>query len=112
MKKVNDIHGYEDVLDIYFVSEEGFIFSTKTNKPLASHDNGKGYKVVSLKLKGQRKWKKAYIHRLVALAYIPNPNNNPEVNHKDENKSNNGYKNLEWVTRMENVHYGLSLIHI
>ncbi len=106
MKKVNDIHGYEEVLDIYFVSKEGFIFSTKTNKPLASHDNGKGYKVVSLKLKGQRKWKKAYIHRLVALAYIPNPNNNPEVNHKDENKSNNDYKNLEWVTRMENVHYG------
>lgn len=106
MIKVNTIDGYEEVLDIYFVSKEGFIFSTKINKPLASHDNGKGYKVVSLKLKGQRKWKKAYIHRLVALAYISNPKNNPEVNHKDEDKSNNNYKNLEWVTRLENVHYG------
>ncbi|GIM29888.1 hypothetical protein CPJCM30710_25540 [Clostridium polyendosporum] len=112
MIKVNSINGYEEVLDIYFVSKEGFVFSTKTNKPLASNDNGRGYKVVSLKLKGQRKWKKAYIHRLVALAYIPNIKNSPEVNHKDENKSNNHYENLEWVTRLENVHYGNAIANM
>lgn len=106
MVKVNNIKGYEEVLDIYFVSEEGFVFSTKTNKPLASNDNGKGYRVVSLKLKGQRKWKKSYIHRLVALAFIPNPLNLPEVNHKDEDKSNCKAYNLEWCTKKYNNNYG------
>lgn len=106
MIKVNDIKGYEKVLDIYFVSEEGFIFSAKTNKPLASHDNGKGYRVVGLKLKGQRKWIKVYIHRLVALAFIPNDLNLPEVNHKDEDKSNCKALNLEWCTKKYNNNYG------
>ena len=105
MVKVNSISGYEKVLDIYFVSKEGFVFSTKINKPLASYDNGKGYRVVSLKLKGERKWKKAYIHRLVALAFISNPLNLQEVNHKDEIKSNCKVGNLEWCTKKYNNNY-------
>lgn len=106
MIQVNNIKGYENVLDIYFINKEGFVLSTKTNKKLSTTDNGKGYKVVSLKIKGERKWKKAYLHRLVALAYIPNPNNYPEVNHKNENKSNNCSDNLEWCTRKYNNNYG------
>lgn len=58
MVKVNSLNGFEDVLDIYMVSKEGYIYSSMTNKPLSVGDNGHGYKVVSLKLKNNRKYKK------------------------------------------------------
>ena len=106
MKQVNKIKGYEDVLDIYFIDKRGFVFSQQTNKKLVICDNGKGYKVASLKIKGKRKWKKAYIHRLVAMAYVEGYNEKLEVNHKDENKANNHYTNLEWVTTKYNNNYG------
>lgn len=47
-----------------------------------------------------------FIHRLVAEAYVPNPENKETVNHIDENKENNHYTNLSWMTRAENVVYG------
>ena len=52
------------------------------------------------------KKKRYLVHRLVAIAFIPNPNNYKEVNHKDENPSNNNVKNLEWCTREYNNNYG------
>lgn len=60
-----------------------------------------GYLVSTLKC--QRKWKKFYIHRLVASEFISNSNNYPQVNHKDGNKKNNYYLNLEWTSPKENI---------
>ena len=63
-----------------------------------------GYVYVGLHNKGEKKRYK--VHRLVALAFIDNPLNKPEVNHLDECKANNNVENLEWVTRSENENWG------
>ena len=62
------------------------------------------YECVSLYKDGKKRTKT--IHRLVCEAFIPNPNNLPEVNHKDENKNNNSVSNLEWCTSEYNLNYG------
>lgn len=63
-----------------------------------------GYKCVSLTKDGESK--AFYVHRLVADAFIPNPDDLPMVNHKDEDKSNNFVENLEWCTNEYNINYG------
>ena len=70
-------------------------------KILTPIDNGRGYMKVELKHNGKKR--KAYVHRLVAEAFIENPNNKPFVNHIDNNPSNNFVDNLEWCTHQENV---------
>lgn len=60
-----------------------------------------GYKKIALRINGKRKY--YTIHRLVAMAFIPNPENKPQVNHIDEVKLNNNVSNLEWVTAQENT---------
>lgn len=61
------------------------------------------YGVVSYTEGGEQK--KAYVHRLIAAAFIPNPNKYPQVNHKDGNPRNNAVQNLEWVTPSMNVQH-------
>ena len=68
-------------------------------------NNGNGYMVVGLRKGGKRK--NHYVHRLVADAFIENPERYEQVNHKDFNKGNNAAENLEWVSRIENVHYSM-----
>lgn len=63
-----------------------------------------GYKSVMLSMNGYVK--RYNVHRLVAQAFIPNPDDLPEVNHKDENKQNNRVDNLEWCTGLYNCNYG------
>lgn len=69
--------------------------------------NNKGYEMVTLKAKtsGNKPQTKT-IHRLVALAFIPNPNNYTDVNHIDENKYNNHYTNLQWMSHRDNCNHG------
>jgi hypothetical protein len=77
----------------------------KPGRILKPQDNGHSYLNVGLHAP-DKKDKHAYVHILVANAFIPNPNNLREVNHKDFNKQNNNVENLEWVTSTENkLHY-------
>lgn len=98
---MKDIKNYEG---LYAVTEDGQVYSYRRKKYLKPALIGHGYLRVCL-CKGQEK-KNFFIHRLVAEAYLPNPNNLPEVNHKDENKLNNCVENLEWLTSKENANYG------
>ncbi len=79
------------------------IIRGKTLKPVCV----KGYYKVMLCKNGKSKC--CAIHRLVAEAFIMNPKNYPEVNHKDENKANNNVNNLEWCTHSYNMNYGTIL---
>lgn len=68
--------------------------------------NAKGYSQICLTKNNNKKTYK--VHRLVAETFIPNPKNKTQVNHKDENKSNNNKDNLEWCNCMYNIQYSLS----
>lgn len=98
-----DIPGYEG---LYKVSSFGNVFSLRCNRCLKQHPVNGGYLLVPLSSDKRKLW---LVHRLVAIAFIPNPDNLPEVNHKDENTTNNCVKNLEWCTRKYNAHYGTAL---
>jgi hypothetical protein len=86
---------------MYLVDEKGNVFSLFTGKYLKSSESKTGYLVVNIRTNNKRS--PCYIHRLVAQAFIDNPENKPEVNHKDGNKHNNHVDNLEWVTNQENI---------
>ena len=73
-------------------------------KILIQRDNGNGYK--SVMLCKEHKLYNKYVHRIVAEVFIPNLDNLPQVNHKDEDKSNNRTDNLEWCTSFYNNEYG------
>ena len=89
---------------LYQVSDSGEIKNSNTGRVLKPEYSNKGYACVHLRKDG--KTKKHRLHRLIALTFIPNPSNLPEVNHKDENKANNMISNLEWCDRKYNTHYG------
>lgn len=87
------------------VNNGGF---TRRETLLTPHDKGDGYMIVMLGAKPiKAKTKMFLVHRLVAEAFIPNPEQHPCVNHKDEIKSNNHVDNLEWCTYSYNVRYSL-----
>lgn len=90
------IKGYEG----YYISTDGEVENARTGRKLKPQVNNCGYLRVELCSKGKKK--KHFVHRLVAVAYIKNPDNLPQVNHKNGNKKDNRAKNLEWRTASEN----------
>ena len=95
MKK---IVGYEN----YEIDECGNIFNSKGMK-MRDFKSQKGYRIVQLRSNGKSRTQ--FVHRLLGCAYIDNPDNKPELNHIDGDRTNNVVENLEWVTHQENMQH-------
>lgn len=87
----------------YYISDKGNFYSTFSKRCIKPQKDHKGYYYVEI---GRKKYK---VHRLVAKYFLPNPNNLPQVNHIDCDKSNNNVTNLEWVTNRENYEHALKM---
>lgn len=101
-RNVPDLNGIQ-------VSNTGLVRSVLRGFPyeLKQIKDKKGYMRVSLSLGKKHETRNKMVHRLVAAAFIPNPENKPQVNHIDGNKENNCINNLEWVTNKENAHHAI-----
>lgn len=99
----------------YIVSSDGKVYSTNTCGPSYYHKeilqrlNSDGYLQVTVGKTGSRSQYR--VHRIVAEAFIPNPDNLPEVNHKDCDRTNNNVDNLEWCTHAENIVHSAGMGH-
>lgn len=89
MKQINDSD--------YWITSDGKVWNNKRKKWLSVYTRSNGYQTVSLGRKNNK-----YIHRLVAEAFIPNPENKPEVDHINRIRNDNNIENLRWVTKKEN----------
>lgn len=110
MKEIwKDIPGYEG---LYQVSNMGRVKSLNFNRSglprILKTKNRQGYPRVILWKSGKRH--EVCVHRLVAQAFIPNPENKPFVNHKDGNRRNNHVDNLEWCTAQENAIHSVTVL--
>lgn len=108
MSNCKDVVGFEGR---YVVYADGRIQNVQTERFLKPFSNGYGYMYVALGAYGKKgstngmakpRPKKFGVHRIVAQAFLPNPEGKPEVDHLDEDKGNNAVTNLEWVTASEN----------
>ena len=100
---VKPIKGWED---LYTISSDGKVFSIKSGKYLKPRLSMDGYERVAL-CRGKQYRREYRVHRLVAEAFLENPNNLPQVNHKDFNTVNNCLENLEWCTNKDNAQYSI-----
>lgn len=99
-----DLTNFEDLKDfegLYKINRNGDIWSCIYNKLMTPKINESGYLTLSLVNNGSKY--KRFIHRLLAIQYIPNPNNLPEIDHIDKNKTNNSLENLRWCDRCLNA---------
>lgn len=97
---IKDIKGFEGR---YTISNTGIVRSLLTGKVMKPNITKFGYARINLRKAKSREYKSYFIHRLVASAFIPNPTNLLEVNHKDCNRLNNTVTNLEWVSKEDNI---------
>lgn len=98
---MRDIKGYEG---LYGITSCGRVYSYRAKRFLKPWKNNKGYLLAGLCKDGKKKHH--LIHRLVAEAYLDNPENKPCISHLDENPLNNYVNNLSWATYEENNNYG------
>lgn len=98
------IPGYEQ---LYEVSNTGFVRNVHTGLIKSNEIDKNGY--VRIQLCKDKVHRKFFVHRLVATCFIENPQNKPQVNHKDMNRSNNNVDNLEWVTNSENQKHAIRI---
>ena len=101
MEHLKQIEGYPD----YYVSDQGNVYSNKSGVMKKLKPIIKNSEYLAINLSNKVNFTQIGIHRLVAQAFIPNPDNKPCVNHKDGDKQNNNVNNLEWVTHKENSQY-------
>lgn len=95
-----EIEGFEN----YEVSNLGKVRNIKSGRILKPQPHKDGY--LTHLLYENNKQKRLYLHRIIATAFIDNPDEKPQVNHIDENKTNNDLSNLEWCTKRENIAHG------
>jgi hypothetical protein len=96
----------------YILKKNGTVYGSNGQR-LLGRSNGKGYTSLGLscKINGKQKTKNFYVHRLIAEAFVPNPNNYKIVNHKNNIRNDNGADNLEWTTQKKNVEHALKQGH-
>lgn len=93
----------EKLNNLYAISTLGRVMSMRTGMIMKPSTKKDGYKLLIAKINGEQKG--IHVHRLVAEAFLPNPDNLPVINHKDENPANNEISNLEWCTWQYNNTY-------
>lgn len=92
MEEIKGINGYS-------ITKEGLIFNQKTGKYLGGYQSKEGYVIFCIRQKCYK------LHRLLAIQYIPNPENKPSINHINGIKNDNRLENIEWVTAKENTRH-------
>ena len=99
--QINKIEGYEDILPRYWINKEGQITNKETGKTIKWLISRHGYYYCHLWANNGNRYIR--MHRLLALAFIPNPNNYPLVRHLNDIKTDNRLENLAWGTMSENI---------